>query len=83
MATAKPAGSWPERSRRLAVELDERDEALRLAADDGDGEREPERRRAHDRLGRTADGDPHGQRILNRSGPDAARAVAPSGVLTR
>jgi hypothetical protein len=34
----------------LAVELDERDEALGRAADDRDREREAERAGAHDRL---------------------------------
>ena len=57
--------------RRLAVQIDERDEALGLTADDRDRQRQAERPGADDRLGRAADGDPHGQRVLDGPRVDA------------
>ena len=70
----------PRAARRLAVELDQRDEALRLAADDGQRQRQPERAGAHHRGRRAADGDPHRQWVLHGPRPHAGagerRAVA-------
>ncbi len=66
--------------RGAAVQLGERREALRLAADDRERHRQAERAGAHDRLRRAADRDPHGQRVLQRARVDALaverRAVA-------
>ena len=53
--------------RGAAVQLGERREALRLAADDRERHRQAERAGAHDRLRRAADRDPHGQRVLQRA----------------
>ena len=74
MATFSAAASWPGPRAGLAVELDQRHEALGLAADDGDGERQAERAGADDRLRRAADGDPDGQRVLHGARPDAGVA---------
>ena len=80
MATLVCSGSWPAALRRLAVEVDERHEALGLAADDGEDQGQAQRARAHDRLRRAADGHPHRQLLLRRARPHARvverRAVA-------
>ena len=55
-----------------AVQLDERREARRLAADDRQRHRQPERAGADDRLRRAADRDPDRQRVLDRARVDAA-----------
>ncbi len=57
--------------RRAAVDLGERDEPLRQAADDRERHRQPERAGPVRRLGRAADRDPHGQRLLHRPRVDA------------
>ncbi len=49
-----------------AMELGERLEALREPADDRERHRQAEHPRAHGRLRRASDGDPHGQRLLHR-----------------
>ena len=56
----------PGLARDVAVEVDERREALGRAADDRDRQRQGERRRAHDRLRRPAHREPHRQRVLHR-----------------
>ena len=70
------------RGERLAVQVDERSEPFRPAADDRDRQREPEGAGADDRLRRAADGDPYGQRILDRPRPHdrvLERGAVPSG----
>ena len=52
----------------FVVEIDERAKAVRLAADDRNHERKSERAGAGKRLGRSADAEPDGQRILQRPG---------------
>ena len=51
-------------ARGLPVEVDERNEAPRLASDDRERQGKTEPSRAHDRLGMSADRDPDGKRIL-------------------
>ena len=51
----------------FAIEIDERAKSFRFAADDGDGERKSEDAGAREGFGRTADADPDGQRILQRT----------------
>ena len=68
--------------RGLAVEVDEWHEALGLAADDREDQRQAERACADDRLRRAADGDPHGQLRLRRARPDA-RVVERRAVTAR
>ena len=66
----------------LAVEVDQRAEARRLAADDRDHERQPEGSGADEGLGCSADADPDRERVLQRSGEDALageRWAVPSG----
>ncbi len=53
--------------RRPAVELDQRHEALGLAADDRQRQRQAERAGAHHGGRRAADRDPHRQRVLDRA----------------
>src|SRR6267142_7076355 len=48
----------------LAVEVDQRPEAMRLAADDRDHERQAEQPRTHERCGRAAHTDPDRERVL-------------------
>jgi hypothetical protein len=48
----------------LAIEIHQRHEPFRMSADDGERQRESERSRAHDGLRRAADGDPHGNWLL-------------------
>jgi hypothetical protein len=55
----------------LAVEVYQRAEAARLAADDRDHEREAERARADEGFGRAAYAEPDGQGILQRARVDA------------
>ena len=55
----------------LAVEVDQRAEARRLAADDRDHERQPERAGADEGLRCSADADPDRERVLQRPGEDA------------
>src|SRR5207302_9532198 len=50
-----------------SIEVDERTEAARLAADDRDHQRKPERPGANERLRGTADAEPDRQRILEWS----------------
>ena len=74
--------SWPACVAALAVELDERREALRLAADDRERQRQAEHAGADDRLRRAADRDPDRQRLLQRArdrrgGRRAARGGSP------
>ena len=71
MLTGSAGRLVPGQPGGLAVEVDERPEPGRRAADDGDGERQPERARPDDRLRRAADGDPDRQRILQRARVDA------------
>jgi hypothetical protein len=51
----------------LPVEIDERNEAAWLTADDRQREWEPEPARTNDRFGMTADRDPYRERVLNRT----------------
>src|ERR1700730_11094532 len=51
----------------FTVKIDERPEAVRFAADDGNHERQPEDAGARERSWRAAHTDPDGQRILQRS----------------
>ena len=55
----------------LAIEMGHRRETRRLAADDRQRQRQPERAGARDRLRRAADGDPDRQRVLQRARIDA------------
>ena len=71
-------GSWPAAADRLAVEIDERREALGLAADDRQRHRQAEHAGADDRLRVAADGDPDRQRVLHRARVDALRRRAPA-----
>jgi hypothetical protein len=54
-----------------AVEVDERRELPRLAADDRDHQRQPEKAGADERLRRPADAHPDRQRVLQRPRVDA------------
>jgi hypothetical protein len=56
---------------RFAIQLGERPEPRRLAADDRNRQRQAERAGARDRLRRAAGGDPHRQRLLQRPRIDA------------
>jgi hypothetical protein len=60
----------PSAAARLPVEVDERSEAARLAADDRERERQPEPAGPDDGLGMSADRDPDRQRILNGARKD-------------
>src|SRR5256885_9933882 len=64
---------------RLAVTIDQWPEPVRLAADDRDHQRQPERAGANEGTGRAADTEPNRQRILKRarvhSLPSEGRAV--------
>ena len=62
----------PGAPRRVAVEIEQRREARRLAADDGERQRQSERAGAHHRLRRAADGDPDRQLLLVGTRIDAA-----------
>ena len=69
-------------ARRLPVQLRERDEALGHPADDREHHRQPQRPRAHRRLGRAADGHPDRQPLLRRPRVDALvveRGAVPPG----
>src|SRR5829696_4665573 len=73
----RPIGVQPRSPRcSLAVEPGEGREVLGLTADDRDRQREAEHRGTNDRLRRSPDGDPDGQRSLERARVD-------SGVLER
>src|SRR6267142_2329343 len=50
-----------------AVAIDQRPEAVRLAADDRDHQRQPEGAGANERAGRAADTKPNRQRLLQRT----------------
>src|SRR2546423_14582045 len=52
---------------RLAVTIDQWPEPVRLAADDRDHQRQPERAGANEGTGRAADTEPNRQRILKRA----------------
>ena len=71
MLSAQPARGRPLRA-ASAVQLGERREPLRQAADDRERHRQPEHAGAHRRLGRAADGDPDRQRVLHGPRVDAA-----------
>src|SRR2546430_1966272 len=69
---------------RLAVEIDQRPEAARLAADDGDHQGKSEGTGTGERLGRPPDAHPDRQRVLHRprvdplsgqGGPESAGPV--------
>src|SRR5262245_39727940 len=51
---------------RLAIEVDERTEAMRLATDDRDHERQSEQARAHERCRGAAHAHPDRERVLER-----------------
>jgi hypothetical protein len=55
----------------LPVQLDKRSEAFVGATDDRDRQWQSESAGADHRLGRATDRDPHWQRVLHWSGPDA------------
>src|ERR1700733_2651030 len=55
----------------FAIEIDQRAEAMRLAADDRDHERQAEQSRAYERFRRATDADPDRQRILQRARIDS------------
>jgi hypothetical protein len=57
----------------VPVEIDEGAELRCPAADDREGQRQTESRRAYDRLWAAADGDPDGERVLYGAWPDAGR----------
>ena len=71
-AGGKPGGIMAGAPRRLAVKLEQRRKAGRLAADDGQRQRQPQRAGPHHRLRRAADGDPDRQLVLIRARIDAA-----------
>jgi hypothetical protein len=50
------------------VAIDQRPEAVRLAADNRDHQRQPEGAGANERAGRAADTKPNRQRLLQRTG---------------
>ena len=60
-ARGKPRRIVAAAPRRLPIELEQRREARRLAADDGERQRQPEHARARDGLRRAADRDPDRQ----------------------
>ena len=70
------------RLERLPVEVDERHEPLGLTADDRERQRQAEGAGADHRLRRSADGDPHRQRILDRAAA-TRRVVERRAVATR
>ncbi len=72
MLVASLAGSWPAAPGGLAVEIEQRRETRRFAADDGERQRQAERAGAGNGLRRAADGDPDRQLLLVRARIDAA-----------
>src|ERR1700687_2268570 len=75
---ARPPGNFPGKLRAgvagaaasLAISIDERAESFGFATDDGNHERQPKHAGADERSGGTADADPDGQRILQRTRVD-------------
>src|ERR1700733_1474126 len=74
---SEAVGGMAGASPGFAVEVNERAETYRLAADDGDHERKSEHSRANKGFGRAAHTDPYRQRILQRTRVDclAVRAA--------
>src|SRR5439155_11446670 len=66
-ADLQPIGRVPRTRTRLPIEIDERTEAARFPADDGDHQRKTKRAGTGERARRTADTQPYGQRILHWS----------------
>lgn len=69
--------------RSAAIQVRQGRELLRLAPDDGQGQRQAEGARANDGSRRSTDGDPEGEGALHRAGIDAAtvdgRGMASAG----
>ena len=67
----RASGACPACGAGPAVEIDQRGELARFAADDGHHQRQPEQTRPDERLGCAADPDPDRQRVLRRPRVDA------------